>query len=273
MLPIEHGHLLEYFDTPEVGKSLLEKVMHDQLGFNPRLLPNEVFLESRGVPDGTVLQIPIVFPQVSNNLWISAEDLKKQTTKPHYLEQSVSLFPDRHPLRVDYLYRYMGPRVDCKGLLQRFRLQLPHVSGFMIKEIDLKRAVIDGLGDQRYASVHLLPEVEDDIRQLLGLPINEAVNLVLIPGRVLVTKLGSNVVAELEESDLQKIGINGRLEDNEDMMVARVSVGKLAFTLSMGKKLKPEYPRFLFDDLSKDLQRMVTSCDLECRLIDETTLN
>lgn len=272
----EHEHLSQYFYTPEVDRSLLETVMHDQVGFDPRMLPDNIIQGTKGIVDGTVLVLEIKSPpdqlnMFNSSLWVSVEELRKPIAIPEIIDQSVRF--SLKGVRTKFTYRYTGPRSDSPGLLQQFRLELPVDVGSIIKGIDLTREVIDNIGDLRFASVWLLPEAENGIRQLLDLPINTAVGLLLVPGHVLVTQGGARVIAELRESDLQKIGINGRLDDDEDEMVANVASGPFSVTIKLGKRLECDYPSFMFGSSVQESARPVTPCKFGCGRFDESDLN
>ena len=252
MIRREHEHLVQYFS--EGNGSLLESVMRDQLGFDSSKFPVDIFPEISSVGETTVLKFQgpsVLQGKYDSNLHVLREELlEKSTTRPLLIDQeliSLSIF-DGYLVDWTYVYRYSGPGFDCPGVLQHFCLELPSGMCPMIKSVDLTREIIDNVGDLRFASVLLWPDAEKEIAQLAGLPADALVWLTIVPGHILVTK-GSYVIRELDQGNLQKIGMNARFEDEEDKMVVRVTEGDRTIVLELGKKLKSDYPRLMFEKL------------------------
>ncbi len=276
MAPKEH--LVNYFSAPEINESLVEAIMRDQIGFDPNVLPFDTKARIKDADDRTMLNIVATSTPPSiydNRLFVSVRELRKPKTIPDVVEQSVLLSPKDSRIGMIYTYNYAGPRTDLPGLLQQLSLRLPPNTSHEIKGIDLTRHIVDQVSDLRFATVWLRPEAENGIRSLLRLPVNTSIGLTLVPGHILVSQAGSSsIIAELTENDLQKIGMNSRFNDNEDEMIAKMVSGTFAVTLELGKKLKYDYPRFMFGRVIHDpFEELVTSCNLVWEQFAEAVLN
>lgn len=227
--------------------------MRDQLGFDSDKFPFDIFPEIGSVEAATVLnfQGPSALQgKYDSNLHVLREELlRRPTIKPLSIEQrfrAAGIF-DGYPIDLTYVYRYSGLRSDCPGVTQHLGLEMPFGMCPTIERVDLTREIIDNVGDLRFASVSLRPEGEKEIAQLMGLP-DGFIQLTIVPDHILITK-GSCVICELDQCDLQKVGMNARFEDEEDKMVVRVTEGDRTIVIGLGKKLKADYPRLMFGKL------------------------
>ncbi len=267
----EHEHLFEYYPEPEVGRSLLRTVVHDQIAFDPRVLPKNAGKKINDIDEefsfGSTLSS---LNRYSSRLRVPLGELNGRIGRPSEIEQTVllTLLPPKGFLfSRTYIFHYRGPEFGySSGLFQHLGITFPFGNA-PVEKIYLTRDVTDQMGDLCNAEIQLKKKEESEINKLLGLSADASTMLTLLPGHILVTK-GLFVIAELTEGNLQRLSMNSRFDESEDEIVAKVTFGRHAFVLRLGKKPKPDYPRLMFNFPGEPCLDMVTSGDVEQERFD-----
>lgn len=259
----EHECLSDYFPEPGVGRSSL-KAVHDQIAFDHQVLPESSGKVVDGEREFLFEAAPGSLNSFFSKLRVPLEGLNGPVERPNEVEQSVwlAILPSEgFPVQTNYIFHYRGPKFDdSSGLFQKLVLTFPFGNA-PSGNIVLIRNVTEGKGDRCHAKIQLLQEEERGINELLGLPPDTSTGLTLLPDLVLATNGSdeSDVFAELKESDLQKIGMSCRFDDNEDEISVRVAVGPNIFVPKLSKKIKLNYPRLMFDLPGKPSLETITS--------------